>query len=54
MGAAALLVREAGGRVTTAEGNEDFRGAPSIVASNSHIHEQMLCVLREGENAPLP
>ncbi len=54
IGAAALLVREAGGRVTTAEGAENFLGAPSIVASNGHIHEQMLRVLREGENAPLP
>ncbi|MDW8326333.1 MAG: inositol monophosphatase family protein [Anaerolineales bacterium] len=54
IGAAALMVREAGGRVTTAEGDENFLGAPSIVASNGHIHEQMLRVLREGENAPLP
>jgi myo-inositol-1(or 4)-monophosphatase len=54
IGAAALLVREAGGRVTTAEGDENFLGAPSIVASNGHIHEQMLRVLREGEAAPLP
>lgn len=54
VGAGALIVREAGGRVTTADGDEDFLGTPSIVASNGHVHEQMLRVLREGDEAPLP
>jgi myo-inositol-1(or 4)-monophosphatase len=54
VGAGALLVREAGGRVTTAEGDENFLGRDSIVASNGPIHAQMLRVLREGEGAPLP
>jgi myo-inositol-1(or 4)-monophosphatase len=54
VGAGALIVREAGGRVTTAEGDEAFLGRDSIVASNGHIHEQMLRVLREGDEAPLP
>lgn len=54
VGAGGLIVREAGGRVTTASGDEDFLGADSIVASNGHLHEQMLRVLREGEAAPLP
>jgi len=50
--AGTLLVREAGGRVT------DFRGGPdcilgdSIAASNGHIHDQMLRVIREGAAAP--
>jgi myo-inositol-1(or 4)-monophosphatase len=54
IGAGALIVREAGGRVTTAGGDENFLGRDSILASNGHIHEQMLRVLREGESAPLP
>jgi myo-inositol-1(or 4)-monophosphatase len=54
VGAGALLVREAGGRVTTAEGDENFLGRDSIVASNGPIHAQMLRVLREGDQAPLP
>jgi len=54
IGAGALIVREAGGRVTTAEGDEAFLGRDSVVASNGHIHEQMLRVLREGDEAPLP
>jgi myo-inositol-1(or 4)-monophosphatase len=54
VGAGALLVREAGGRVTTAGGDENFLGRDSIVASNGHIHAQMLRVLREGDQAPLP
>jgi myo-inositol-1(or 4)-monophosphatase len=54
LAAAALLVREAGGRVTTAEGDEDFLGRPSVVMSNGHLHGQMLQVLREGDAAPRP
>jgi myo-inositol-1(or 4)-monophosphatase len=47
-------VREAEGRAT------DFAGAPNclsgaeIVASNGHVHEEMLRVIREGAAAPLP
>ncbi len=54
VGAGALLVREAGGRVTTATGNKIFLGRDSIVASNGQVHGQMLRVLREGDDAPLP
>jgi myo-inositol-1(or 4)-monophosphatase len=54
VGAGALLVREAGGQVTTPEGDEQFLGVPVIVASNGHLHAQMLRVLREGDAAPLP
>jgi myo-inositol-1(or 4)-monophosphatase len=42
-----LLVREAGGRVTSLDGGMDvFRPPTSIVASNGHIHEAMLEELR--------
>ena len=54
IGAGALIVLEAGGRVTTAEGGDDYLAVPDIVVSNGHIHEQMLRVLREGDEAPRP
>lgn len=50
IGAGALMVQEAGGRVTTATGDANFLGQISILASNGHIHEQMLEVLREAQN----
>lgn len=49
-----LIIQEAGGRCT------DFAGASlplqgkRIVASNAHIHEAMLQVIREGSAAPHP
>lgn len=43
--AGGLIVEEAGGRVTTAAGNESWLSQPSIVASNKHIHAKMLAVL---------
>ena len=54
VGAGALIVREAGGRVTSVDGGEDFLSDQSILVSNSLLHEQMLRVLREGSDAPLP
>lgn len=45
--AAALMVREAGGRVTTADGDENFLGASSVVMSNGLIHAPMLAVLAQ-------
>jgi myo-inositol-1(or 4)-monophosphatase len=54
VGAGALIVREAGGCVTSVEGNEDFLSSDTILVSNSLLHEQMLRVLREGSEAPLP
>jgi myo-inositol-1(or 4)-monophosphatase len=54
VGAGALIVREAGGRVTTVDENEDFLSSDSILVSNSLLHPQMLRVLREGDEAPLP
>jgi myo-inositol-1(or 4)-monophosphatase len=56
IGAGTLLVQEAGGHVTTVTGGSDFLGtadclgAPSIVASNGHIHAQMLAILRDVES----
>lgn len=40
--AASLLIQEAGGWVTTIEGNPDFLGAKSILAAPPKIHQQML------------
>jgi myo-inositol-1(or 4)-monophosphatase len=45
VGAGALVVREAGGRVTTYAGDDDFLGKDSIVASNGILHPDMLRVL---------
>jgi myo-inositol-1(or 4)-monophosphatase len=45
--AGALLVEEAGGRVSDLAGGPLDLDAPSIVASNGHIHGAMLRVLRE-------
>jgi myo-inositol-1(or 4)-monophosphatase len=45
--AGALLVEEAGGRVTGLDGGPLDRAAPALVASNGHIHPEMIAVLRE-------
>jgi myo-inositol-1(or 4)-monophosphatase len=47
VGAGALIVREAGGRVTSADGNEDFLSTDSIVVSNGLLHEPLLRLLSE-------
>ena len=54
VGAGALIVREAGGRVTSVDGDENFLSTTSILVSNGLLHEQMLRVLSEGSGAPLP
>lgn len=54
VGAGALIVREAGGRVTSVDGDENFLSTTSILVSNGLLHEQMLRVLSEGSAAPLP
>jgi len=54
VGAGALIVREAGGHVTSVDGGEDFLSNESILVSNRLLHEQMLRVLSEGSGAPLP
>jgi myo-inositol-1(or 4)-monophosphatase len=43
--AGALLVREAGGRVTTFSGDDDFLNQPTIAASNGHLHAELLSEL---------
>jgi myo-inositol-1(or 4)-monophosphatase len=47
-----LLVREAGGRATSIEGDEESISTGTIVVSNGLLHEQMRRVLREGDGAP--
>ena len=45
--AGALLVEEAGGRVTALDGGPLDLDAPAVVASNGRIHDEMLGVLKE-------
>jgi len=52
--AGVLLVREAGGRATDFAGSPDCLSGAEIVASNGHIHGEMLRVIREGPAAPRP
>jgi myo-inositol-1(or 4)-monophosphatase len=47
LGAGVLVTLEAGGRVSTADGDPNFLGQPSVVVSNGHLHEAMLTVLRD-------
>ena len=54
IGAGVLIVREAGGRVTFRNYDENFMSSDSILVSNGLLHEQMLRVLIEGSEAPLP
>jgi myo-inositol-1(or 4)-monophosphatase len=49
--AGALLVEEAGGRVTALDGGPLDLGAPAVVASNARIHDEMLGVLEETRRA---
>lgn len=48
MAAGVLIVREAGGMVTSLTGDEFNLYGGGIVASNSRIHQEMLDVIREG------
>ena len=48
MAAGALIVREAGGIVTGLTGDRFSLYGGGIVASNGHIHQEMLYVIREG------
>jgi myo-inositol-1(or 4)-monophosphatase len=52
--AGALIVCEAGGRVSSVDRDEDFLSRDSILVSNGLLHEQMLGVLSKGNEAPLP
>ena len=51
--AGVLLVQEAGGRVSDLNGGPEYLSGEQIVASNAHIHDEMLAVLRLGD-VPLP
>ncbi|MEK7807528.1 MAG: inositol monophosphatase family protein [Chloroflexota bacterium] len=51
--AGTIIVREAGGVVTEATGESPIPHH-CIVASNGLIHDEMIAVLRDGDNAPLP
>ncbi|MCK5799692.1 MAG: inositol monophosphatase [Deltaproteobacteria bacterium] len=54
MSAGALLVAEAGGRVTALDG-EPFRSeVPSIVATNGALHDDLLAILRRVGTSPDP
>ena len=44
--ATGLIVREAGGRVTTLAGTEPFEGC-DLLATNGHLHEEILARLRD-------
>jgi myo-inositol-1(or 4)-monophosphatase len=46
LAAGVLLVTEAGGKVTTADGEEDVLGAGTVCASNLELHAQVLERLR--------
>lgn len=46
--AGALMVREAGGRITTYDGKPFAPDSPSCVASNGHIHHAMLGLIAQG------
>jgi len=50
--AGALLVEEAGGRVTDERGRPLDLGQPTIVASNGHIHRRMVAALARRPVAP--
>jgi 3'-phosphoadenosine 5'-phosphosulfate (PAPS) 3'-phosphatase len=54
IGAGGLLVREAGGRATSTDGDEESLSTGTIVVSNGLLHEQILHVLREADAGPLP
>jgi myo-inositol-1(or 4)-monophosphatase len=46
--AGTLIVREAGGRVSQADGSPARLDAASVLATNGHIHEELSTVLVEG------
>jgi myo-inositol-1(or 4)-monophosphatase len=54
IGAGILLVREAGGVATDFGGDHACLTGTTIVASNGHIHAEMLRVIHEGATAPVP
>lgn len=49
LSAGALILREAGGRITDLRGNEWQAPAPDIVASNGIIHDELLAAVARAE-----
>ena len=47
LAAGALLIEEAGGRVTDLEGGDNFLIGGNVVAGNSGLHAELLAVVRE-------
>jgi len=54
IGAGVLLVQEAGGQVTSTSGDDYLLSDDAILISNGLLHTQLLRVLWEGNQAPLP
>lgn len=52
--AGALIVEEAGGRVTGMDGSAFDASAGHLIASNGPLHEEMLRVIREVRSSPRP
>ena len=52
--AGALIVEEAGGRITGMDGSPFAATAAHLVASNGHVHDQMLRVIREFRDGRAP
>ena len=52
--AGALIVEEAGGRITGMDGSPFDATAAHLVASNRHVHDQMLRVIREFRDGRAP
>jgi myo-inositol-1(or 4)-monophosphatase len=52
LAAGILLVREAGGRVTEPAGGGDMLGSGDVLATNGHLHERMLALLRDAALPP--
>ena len=52
--AGALIVTEAGGRITGMDGSPFDAAAAHLVASNGHVHEDMLTVIREFRDGRAP
>jgi myo-inositol-1(or 4)-monophosphatase len=52
--AGALLVQEAGGRVTDFAGGANYLSGEFVVASNRAVHDEMLRVIKERAAAPRP
>ncbi len=45
--AGALIVQEAGGRVTAVDGGAWQPYAGNVLASNGHVHDEMVAIVRE-------